>query len=140
MKVGDTVRTVIEHYNLPIGTEFKIDALDSCNPRHVWGYNIPGASYEKTCWEKSWLELVATSYQSSNKLKEFNLTTELYREYDFGGRVYRIDNPVKLFYRDGGITHRILDSENVVHCVPVPGEHGCVLRWKNKDSTNPCEF
>ena len=139
MNVGDTVRVINSTYNLPIGTEFKISKLDN-HPTHVWGSNIPGSSYTETCWEKSWLELVKTSDQSLNKLKEFNLTTELYREYDFGGRVYRIDNPVTLFYRDGGTTHRVLDSENVVHCVPVPGERGCVLRWKNKDSTNPCEF
>jgi hypothetical protein len=74
-------------------------------------------------------------------MKINSLLTEEYREYDFEGRVYRIDNPVTLFFREGGTTHRVLDSEDVVHCVPVPGSHGCVLRWKNKDATSkPCEF
>jgi len=68
------------------------------------------------------------------------LTTEEYREYDFGGRVYRISNPVALFMRAGGTTHRVLDSEGIVHCVPAPGVNGCVLRWSNKDKTNPVEF
>jgi len=27
-----------------------------------------------------------------------NLRSELWREYDFGGRQYHIDSPVKLFY------------------------------------------
>jgi hypothetical protein len=73
-------------------------------------------------------------------MKIESLLTEEYREYDFEGRVYRIDNPVTLFFREGGTTHRVLDSEDVVHCVPVPGSCGCVLRWKNKDATKPCEF
>lgn len=68
-------------------------------------------------------------------MMEFNISTEEYREYDFwchdGGfyRVYKIDNPQKLFIRTEGSTHRILDSEGVVHCVPAPGHHGCVMRW-----------
>ena len=73
-------------------------------------------------------------------MKEFNLTTEVYREYDFSGRVYRIDSPVKLFYREGGTTHRVVDAANVVHCVPAPGNDGCVLRWLNKDVNNPVNF
>lgn len=75
-----------------------------------------------------------------NELKEFDLTTEEYREYDFSGRVYRIDNPVSLFYRDGGTTHRVVDKDGVVHCLPAPGLQGCVLRWKNKDSSVPVNF
>lgn len=73
-------------------------------------------------------------------LQECDITTEEYREYDFDGRVYRIDKPVKLFYRPGGTTHRVLDQTGVVHCVPIPGEKGCVLRWKNLDSTTPVNF
>jgi len=73
-------------------------------------------------------------------MKENSLLTEEYREYDFQGRVYRIDNPAKLFYREGGTTHRVVDSEGVVHCVPCPGSCGCVLRWKNKDISNPVNF
>ena len=69
-----------------------------------------------------------------------SLETEEYREYDFGGRVYRIDNPVALFMRVGGTTHRVLDSFGVVHCVPAPGVNGCVLRWSSKDKTNAVEF
>lgn len=55
---------------------------------------------------------------------------EEWREYDFGGRVYRIDGPVSVEFRKDSSTHRVTDSEGVVHCVPAPGHYGCVLRWK----------
>ena len=54
---------------------------------------------------------------------------EQWREYDFGGRVYRIDNPAKVEFRQGGETHRVTDSAGIVHCVPAPGHSGCALRW-----------
>ena len=76
----------------------------------------------------------------NNNLSKNDITTEEWREYDFGGRVYRIDAPKTLFMRPGGTTHRVLDFNNVVHCVPAPGLNGCVLRWSNKDKTNPVEF
>jgi hypothetical protein len=57
---------------------------------------------------------------------------EEWREYDFGGRVYRIDAPKIVQFRPGGETHRVTDSADIVHCVPAPGMHGCVLRWKGK--------
>jgi len=53
---------------------------------------------------------------------------EEWREYDFYDRVYRINNPVKIYV--GTTTHRVVDSEGIVHCVPKPGSYGCVLRWK----------
>ena len=69
-----------------------------------------------------------------------DLTTEAYREYDFGGRVYRIEAPITLFYRPGGTTHRVVTAEGVVHCIPAPGVGGCVLRWQNKDTSVPVNF
>jgi len=79
----------------------------------------------------------------SDLLKK-DITAEQWREYEFGKTgeriVYRIKNPVTLFYREGGTTHRVLDSNGVVHCLPVPGEKGCVLSWKNKPEFEPCRF
>jgi hypothetical protein len=72
--------------------------------------------------------------------KPKNLTVELWREYDFGGRVYRIDNPKELYHRPGGTTHRVVDSVGVVHCLPAPGQLGCVLRWQSKDPSKPVDF
>jgi len=56
--------------------------------------------------------------------------TEAWREYDFEGRIYRIEKPVKVSFRVGGTTHRVVDGSGIVHCVPAPGFQGCVLRWK----------
>jgi len=69
-----------------------------------------------------------------------NITTEKFREYDFGGRIYRIDNPVDLYTREGGTTHRVVDSNGIVHCIPAPGVAGCVLRWQNKNKKVPVNF
>jgi hypothetical protein len=69
-----------------------------------------------------------------------SLGDEEYREYDFGGRVYRITSPVELAFRAGGETHRVTDSEGVVHCLPAPGERGCVLRWKSKQGKAAVAF
>jgi hypothetical protein len=69
-----------------------------------------------------------------------DIRDEQYREYDFGGRVYRINDPVALVFRKGGSTHRIVDRYNVVHCVPAPGVNGCVLRWCNRDGADPVAF
>lgn len=55
---------------------------------------------------------------------------EEWREYDFDGRCYRIDSPVSVEFREGSTTHRVTDSAGIVHCVPAPGQIGCVLRWK----------
>lgn len=66
----------------------------------------------------------------TNELIKRSISDEEWREYDFGGRVYRIDKPVDLYYRDGGTTHRVVTADGVAHCVPAPGVDGCVLRWK----------
>ena len=75
-------------------------------------------------------------------LIERDISTEEYREYELPDRVYRIDSPKKLFTRDGGTTHRVVDFNNVVHCVPFPvvGNSTVVLRWKNFDSNKPVNF
>lgn len=73
-----------------------------------------------------------------------DLKDEEYREYEFGisatRTIYRIPNPITLFFRKGGTTHRILDSTGVVHCLPAVGVDGCVLRWKPKEGANPVAF
>lgn len=55
---------------------------------------------------------------------------EAWREYDFDGRVYRIDNPQTVVIKEGGSTHRVIDAEGIVHVVPAPGYFGCVLRFQ----------
>jgi hypothetical protein len=67
-----------------------------------------------------------------------DLTDELWREYDFPGREkpYRIEAPRALYVMSGGTTHRVVDIHGVAHCVPAPGQAGCVLRWMPKDGSN----
>lgn len=75
----------------------------------------------------------------ADEFKGGDLTAEIWREYEHGGTVYRIDNPVRLFYRPGGTTHRVQDAAGVVHCHPAPG-NGCALRWMPRDTSNPVQF
>lgn len=67
-----------------------------------------------------------------------DLTKEAWREYDFTGRVYRIEAPLSLWI--GISTHRVLGTDGLVHCLPAPGYCGCVLRWKPKDGNQPVQF
>lgn len=73
-----------------------------------------------------------------------DLSVELYREYiDPKGNVYRISDPVALYYREGGSTHRVVDREGVTHCVAFPSGYGgaqITLRWKNRDASQPVGF
>lgn len=71
---------------------------------------------------------------------EGDLRDEEWREYDFSGRSYRILNPQTLWFRPTGTTHRVLDPNGLVHCVPAPGVNGCVLRWLPRDTNNPVAF
>lgn len=57
-----------------------------------------------------------------------DISSEEWREYDFGGRIYRITAPLRLYI--GTTTHRVVDADGVTHCLPAPGIAGCVLRWK----------
>lgn len=77
-------------------------------------------------------------------LKEFDISHEIWREYDFTGggvhRIYRIENPKLLFIREGGSTHRIVDANGVTHLCPGPGFRGCIIRWKNPPGEKPVNF
>lgn len=78
-----------------------------------------------------------------SELNEYDISTEAWREYEWPARAmfpYRIENPVTLWIKPGGTTHRVLDAEGIVHCVPSVGVNGCVLRWVNKDVNNPVNF
>lgn len=79
-------------------------------------------------------EMIKNKVISNSAIKveeKYILGTELWREYDFGGRKYRIDLPQRIQQIDDD-THQVLDNEGVIHCVPAPGHNGCVLRWKSK--------
>lgn len=67
-------------------------------------------------------------------------TGEIWREYDFGSRIYRIVGPTGLWFRPDGSTHRVLDSLGVVHLVPASGHQGCVVRWQKGEGREPVDF
>ena len=72
-------------------------------------------------------------------LKKFPLGDEAWRKYTWidpesNKRVaHTVHNPVDVYFYKGSTTHRVVDVEGVVHCVPSVGVFGCVLTWKNKD-------
>lgn len=64
-------------------------------------------------------------------MNKIDLTgVEEWREYVFNGSVYRIEKPVAVYFRDGGSTHRVEDSDGVFHIVPAPGNGDAVIRFK----------
>lgn len=77
-------------------------------------------------------------------LQAADLSAEEWREYEFGELTQRVTvriaSPKTMYYRRGGTTHRVVDSEGVVWCVPVPGAFGCVLRWKVKPGQPEVQF
>jgi hypothetical protein len=80
---------------------------------------------------------------ASSSISKTPLNDEAYREYEFGTErriTYRIVDPVALFLCDGGTTHRVLDKAGIVHCLPAPGQNGCVLRWKPLNADKPVAF
>lgn len=61
-------------------------------------------------------------------MKELDISSEQWREYDYGGgKVYRIFSPRTLYIKEGSTGHRILDGEGVTHWVPVNVFH--TIRW-----------
>lgn len=115
---GDQVTTMIEVPDEALEPKIKVSLENFFNPTVVHQQNG----------------------EVMNDLLEKDLSTEQYREYEFTDKVYKIEKPVKLFYRSEGTTHRVVDSEGITHCVPAPGVSGCVLRWKTKDSSVPVNF
>jgi len=80
----------------------------------------------------------------SSELKKYELTGVMWREYEWiaddDARIYRIENPIAFYWREGATTHRVLDAEGVVHIVPAPGQMGCVLRYKKAEGVEPVMF
>jgi hypothetical protein len=71
---------------------------------------------------------------------EKDISHESWREYVYeDGKVYRIENPVTLYLREGGTGHRVLDKTGVTHWVPVNTWH--CIRWLTlPENGKPAEF
>lgn len=73
-----------------------------------------------------------------------DLRKESFRRYEWidpvtgNTMMHEIREPVTLFA--GKTTHRILDTNGLVHFVPSVGYFGCVLLTENKDKSNPVNF
>jgi hypothetical protein len=112
--------------------------MDELKRRIQAGYDVAGTVVIQPSQPTAALQLIP------GLIGPKDLTVEVYREYDFvdekgNERTYRITDPVAFYYREGGTTHRVVDSHGVVHCVPAPGFSRCVLRWKNK-GTDPVSY
>lgn len=76
--------------------------------------------------------------EKRERMEQKDITAEAWREYDFEGRIYKIVNPQSLVI--GSTTHRVIDADGLVHCLPAPGFQGCVLRWKPRNAAEPVQF
>lgn len=71
---------------------------------------------------------------------EKDISHESWREYVYeNGTVYRIENPLILYLREGGTGHRVLDGAGITHWVPVNVWH--CIRWLTlPENGKPAEF
>lgn len=72
-------------------------------------------------------------------MQELDISDELWREYIYNdGLKYRIEAPQKLFIKDGGTGHRVLDTAGIVHWVPI--NTWFAIRWAPKNVNSPVAF
>lgn len=108
----------------------------------IYSLKAPNTELDLTNTPPAKSEEPMSNLIKTQDLNRGDVTDEQWREYDWTGRSepYRIDNPTEVRWRTGGATHRIIDSAGIVHCVPAPGVLGCVLRWKNREGSDPCNW
>ena len=78
----------------------------------------------------------------SDDLAELPIDNEVSRTYSFFSILpgmtepkhfeYKIEDPMVLYTREGGTTHRVQDIDGIVHNVPAPGYSGCTVTWEPK--------
>lgn len=105
----------------------------------------PNTNYNPRAEEDSYANKPAATPKSAMKqplegYTEADISDEAYREIVYPDRVYRIENPMKLIFRKGGSTHRVVDANGVVHCYAAPESGKITLRWKAKDGLAPVRF
>jgi len=80
------------------------------------------------------LLLMKQAKEHSGEPIERDISEEEWREYTFQAEnrrvYYRISNPIILMHLPGGREHYIISLDGLVHCVPAPGQHGCICRSK----------
>lgn len=70
-----------------------------------------------------------TEFKNESGLEFVDISSELYREYEFENKIVRIDEPLRLHVSESG-GHRLFDSGGVSHYIPTGWIH---LHWQVKD-------
>ena len=67
-----------------------------------------------------------------------DISNEMWREIYFlkTEKTYRIKYPKTLIIRKGGSTHRVVDSDDIVHCYAAPEFGETVIKWKSLPTVN----
>lgn len=73
-------------------------------------------------------------------LIERDISSEQWREVLMKDFSVIIDKPVKLMYREGGSTHRVVTETGVVYCYPAPETGKAIITWKSKDGLPEVAF
>lgn len=111
-----------------------MSVVDTCVMGHT-------PRYEELAQVQKAIELPVAMGNVKDGYVEHDISSEAWREVVYtDGKVYRIDNPVKLVTRKGGSTHRVLDAEGVVHCYVAPESGKTTLRWKVRNGKSPVSF
>ena len=69
-------------------------------------------------------------FRNDTKHKFDNISSEVYREYEFFDTTIRIDNPVALNVNFSSGGHRVWDAQGVSHYIPGGWKH---LKWEVND-------
>ena len=85
------------------------------------------------------LTSIAQSLPDDKYIKA-NISGEEWREVETVNGTYRIENPIALIIKIGGKTHRVVDSEGIVHCYVAPESGRSILRWKPREGTPSVQF
>jgi hypothetical protein len=80
-----------------------------------------------------------------NLVGPLDISMESWRRYSWPGAPspasYTIQDPVGLYYHEGGTTHRVVDIRGVVHCVPCGRLHPhTVITWETKFGQPPVRW
>ena len=95
-------------------------------------------------WSK--LASISDAIKTAQKLPDstylsLDISDEKVREIHLaGGVVYKIQNPKTLIIRRGGMTHRVVDEDGIVHCYAAPETGRSVIRWIPRDKNRPIRF
>lgn len=82
---------------------------------------------------KNMQEITATCTKNKGDYVELDISDEVWREVTLAsGLVVRIDNPLKLLFRKGGTTHRVIAADGIVHCYADPSTGKSAVKWLTK--------